>query len=328
MRDDAGDVHRRGDRRRDRRRHARTAGPGTRKAPTRSRRSTASVSHLAAAAAVAFLVGIWPSSAPAEGTEWKPLLSVLLGLPIIGGMFLLFIPRQALQTLRYTTYAIMGVTFLASLELLSVPMSAGWHFQVVKDWIPSLGIRYHVAIDGISLWLVILTTFITPIAVFAAFGSIKERVKELCIAFLILEGAMIGAFVSLDMFLFYCFWEVMLLPMYLMIGIWGGPEKIKAAVKFFLYTMTGSVLMLVALVYLVSSYHKLTGQYTFDYLSLIRVALPGKTLFAMPFFGWPISVRMLCFLAFSIAFFIKVPMWPLHTWLPDAHVQACRRAAR
>ena len=263
----------------------------------------------AAAATVALMVGIWPSSSPGEGPEWRPLLSVLLGAPILGAVFILFLPRQGLQTLRYTTYAIMGFTFIASLELLSVPMTAGWHFQVVKDWIPSLGIRYHVAIDGISLWLVLLTTFITPLAMFAALGSIKERVKELCFAFLILEGAMIGAFVSLDLFLFYVFWEVMLLPMYLMIGIWGGADRIKAAVKFFLYTMTGSVLMLAAMVYLVWSYQKLTGNFTFDYLSLMRVALPA-------------NARTLCFWAFSIAFFVKVPMWPVHTWLPDAHVQA------
>ena len=155
-------------------------------------------------------------------------------------------------------------------------MTRGWHFQYMREWIPSLGIRYHVAIDGISLWLVLLTTFITPIAVYASFGSIKTRIKELCFAFLLLQAAMLGAFVSLDLFLFYVFWELMLVPMYLMIGIWGGVDKIKAAYKFFLYTMTGSVLMLAAILYMVWQYTKLTGTPTFDYLALQRVLLAAR----------------------------------------------------
>jgi NADH-quinone oxidoreductase subunit M len=188
-------------------------------------------------------------------------------------------------------------------------MTAGWHFQYVREWIPALGIRYHVAIDGISLWLILLTTFTTPIAAFVSFGSIKTRIKELCFAYLLLQGAMLGTFVSLDLFLFYVFWELMLVPMYVMIGIWGGADKIKAALKFFIFTMTGSMLMLAAMVYLVWSYQKLTGQWSWDYLALSRVVLPKHA-------------QLYCFLAFSIAFFIKVPMWPVHTWLPDAHVQA------
>src|SRR6185369_2175378 len=119
----------------------------------------------------------------------------------------MFMPRQMLSLLRGFTLAVMGVSFAASLWLLTVPMTAGWHFQYIKDWMPTLGIRYHVALDGISLWLVLLTTFITPIAAYASFGSIKIRIKELCFAFLLLEGAMIGAFVALDLFLFYVFWE-------------------------------------------------------------------------------------------------------------------------
>jgi NADH-quinone oxidoreductase subunit M len=201
------------------------------------------------------------------------------------------------------------VGFVASLWLLAVPMTAGWHFQYIKDWMPALGIRYHVAADGISLWLILLTTFITPIAAYASFGSIKTRIKELCFAILLLQGAMIGAFVALDLFLFYLFWELMLVPMFLMIGVWGGAERIKAAIKFFLYTMAGSMLMLAAIVYIVWTHQKLTGQFSFDYLALSRVVLPKST-------------QVLCFWAFSIAFFIKVPMWPVHTWLPDAHVQA------
>ena len=265
------------------------------------------------AAMLALLVqALWPSGevAPqAAPTEWPHLLNVLIFLPIGGAVAVLFLPRQMLSVLRGVTLALMGVTFLASLWLLAVPMTAGWHFQYIKEWIPAIGVRYHVAIDGIALWLVLLTTFITPIAAYASFGSIKTRIKELCFAFLLLEGAMIGVFVSLDLFLFYVFWEVVLLPMYLMIGVWGGVDRIRAALKFFLYTMAGSMLMLAAIVYMVWTYQKLTGQWTFDYLALSQMVL-GK------------HAQSLCFWAFSIAFFIKVPMWPVHTWLPDAHVQA------
>ena len=277
---------------------------------------------LTGALSVWFVSAMWPvpaapaaavdaaaAAAPTAETEFPRLLTFLIFAPIVAGVGVLFLPRQGLRTLRYFTYAAMAVTFLASLLLLSVPMTAGWHFQHIHTWIPALGIRYHVAVDGISLWLILLTTFTTPIAMFSSFGSIKTRVKELCVAFLFLQGAMIGAFVALDLFLFYVFWELMLVPMFLMIGIWGGADKIKAAIKFFLYTMAGSVLMLAAIVYMVWTHQKMTGHYSFDYLALARVVLPK-------------GPQMLCFWAFSIAFFIKVPMWPVHTWLPDAHVQA------
>ena len=273
------------------------------------------------ALALAFMVqALWPGTgeqvaagANAAGSapvsEWPYLLNVLIFLPIGGAVAVLFLPRQMLSLLRGFTLAIMGVTFVASLMLLTVPMTAGWHFQYITDWIPAIGVRYHVAIDGIALWLVILTTFITPIAAYASFGSIKTRIKELCFAYLLLQGAMIGVFVSLDLFLFYVFWEVVLVPMFVMIGIWGGVDRIRASLKFFIYTMTGSMLMLAAIVYMVWTYQKLTGQWSFDYLALSRMVL-GK------------NAQTYCFWAFSIAFFIKVPMWPLHTWLPDAHVQA------
>ncbi|MBK9263880.1 MAG: NADH-quinone oxidoreductase subunit M [Polyangiaceae bacterium] len=269
---------------------------------------------LIAALTTFFVMWLWPSGTPAQATEtppneWPHLLNLLIALPLAGAAAVLFIPRQMLSLLRGFTYLVLGIGFVASLWLLAVPMTAGWHFQYIKDWIPSLGIRYHVALDGISLWMVLLTTFVTPIAVYASFGSIKTRIKELCFAFLLLQGAMIGAFVALDLFLFYVFWELMLVPMFLMIGIWGGVDKIKAAVKFFLYTMAGSVLMLAAIVYLVWAHQKLTGDFSFDFLALSRVVLPK-------------SAQVLCFWAFSLAFFIKVPMWPVHTWLPDAHVQA------
>jgi len=266
-----------------------------------------------AALTTLFVIWLWPNEGAVQAaqtpSEWPHLLNLLIGLPLVGAAAVLFIPRQMLSMLRGFTYVVLGIGFVASLWLLAVPMTAGWHFQYIKDWIPALGIRYHVAIDGISLWLVLLTTFVTPIAAYASFGSIKTRIKEFCFALLLLQGGMIGAFLALDLFLFYVFWELMLVPMFIMIGVWGGADRVKAAIKFFLYTMAGSVLMLAAIVYLVWVHQKLTGEFTFDYLALSRVVLPK-------------NAQLFCFWAFSLAFFIKVPMWPVHTWLPDAHVQA------
>ncbi|HEX6277229.1 MAG TPA: NADH-quinone oxidoreductase subunit M [Polyangiaceae bacterium] len=258
-----------------------------------------------------FVKSLWPDAAApnTKGPEWEHLLGLVVFLPLFGAAAILFLPRQSPVLLRRFTYAILALDFLVSLGLLSVPMTRGWHFQSIVEWIPSLGIRYHVAIDGISLWLVLLTTFTTPIAAYVSFGSIQTRIKDLCFAFLLLQGAMLGAFVALDLFLFFVFWELLLVPMILMIGIWGGVEKIKAAYKFFLYTMTGSMLMLAAILYLVVTHQRLAGYVTFDYLALRNVVVPGT-------WGW------LVFLGFFFAFAIKVPMWPLHTWLPDAHVQA------
>jgi NADH-quinone oxidoreductase subunit M len=159
------------------------------------------------------------------------------------------------------------------------------------------------------MWLILLSTLTTPIAAYVAFGSLKTRIKDLCFAFLLLHGAMMGAFVSLDLFLFFVFWELMLIPMIVMIGVWGGVEKVKAAYKFFIYTMVGSMLMLAAILYMVWNFTKLSGYPSFDYLALQHVNLPHTA-------AW------LCFIGFFLAFAIKVPMFPFHTWLPDAHVQA------
>jgi NADH-quinone oxidoreductase subunit M len=264
-----------------------------------------------AALAVLLVKGLWPGAqADANPSgEWKNLLDVIVFLPLFGAVLVLFLPRQSPSFLRKFTYAVLGVDFLVSLGLLSVPMTAGWHFQHVQEWIPSLGIRYHVAVDGLSLWLILLTTLTTPIAVHVSFGSVQTRVKDLCFAYLMLHGAMLGAFVSLDLFLFFVFWELLLVPMIILIGVFGGVEKIKASYKFFLYTMTGSMLMLASILYLVYTHAKLAGYPSFDYLALSRVVLPERA-------AW------LCFLGFFAAFAIKVPMFPVHTWLPDAHVQA------
>jgi NADH-quinone oxidoreductase subunit M len=244
-----------------------------------------------------------------DAAEWPPLLSVLIFLPLAGALAILFLPRQAPRVLQGVTLSVLGVTFALSLLLLRVPMGKAWHFQSSHEWIPALGIRYHVAVDGISYWLVLLTTFSTPLAAYASFGSIKTRIKDLCFSYLLLQSAMIASFVALDLFLFYLSFELMLVPMFIMIGIWGGAEKIKASIKFFLYTMFGSVLMLGAMIYLVWTYARITGAPSFDLLALSRVILPQ-------------TAQKYCFWAFALAFFIKVPMFPLHTWLPDAHVQA------
>jgi NADH-quinone oxidoreductase subunit M len=175
---------------------------------------------------------------------------------------------------------------------------------------PRFGIHYHVAIDGLSLWLVMLTLFITPIAAYASFGSVHARMKDWCFALLILEGGMLGALVSLDLFTFYVFWELMLIPMYVMIGVWGGANRIRSALKFFIYTMFGSILMLGAILYVAYAYAAVNGgQPSFDYFDLQRLLIPRH-------------VAMWLWAAFTLAFVIKVPMFPWHTWLPDAHTEA------
>ncbi|HWZ90383.1 MAG TPA: NADH-quinone oxidoreductase subunit M [Polyangiaceae bacterium] len=265
-----------------------------------------------AALTVLLVKSLWPGGAavPDENAhEWPYLLSVIVFLPILGSVFVLFMPRQSPVILKRVTFLILGLDALVSLGLLSSPMTRGWHFQHISAWIPMFGIRYHVAVDGISMWLILLSTLTTPIAAYVSFGSLKTRIKDLCFAFLLLHGAMMGAFVSLDLFLFFVFWELMLIPMIIMIGVWGGVEKVKAAYKFFIYTMVGSMLMLAAILYMVWNFTKLSGYPSFDYLALQHVNLPHTA-------AW------LCFIGFFLAFAIKVPMFPFHTWLPDAHVQA------
>jgi NADH-quinone oxidoreductase subunit M len=263
--------------------------------------------------AAAMVGGLDPTATPAEGApppaEWPHLLNVIVFLPILGAVGVLFLPRQAPRLVQRFALAVFLADFAASLLLLRAPMTHGWHFQYIREWLPSLGIRYHVAVDGISLWLLLLTTLTTPVAAWVSFGSLGRRSKELAFALLLLQGAMLGAFVALDLFLFYVFWELLLVPMFLIIGVWGGLDRIRAAYKFFLFTMTGSVAMLAAILYLVWWHQRLSGYLSFDYLALSRLSLPRTG-------AW------LCFLAFALAFCVKVPMFPLHTWLPDAHVEA------
>jgi NADH-quinone oxidoreductase subunit M len=208
------------------------------------------------------------------------------------------------------TLAVMGIELVACLFLLKLePTDTGFWLEESTTWIPSFGIKYHVGVDGISLWLLVLTGVLTPIATYVSFGSITHRIKDFCFAFLLLQAAMVGSLVALDLFLFYVMWELMLIPMYVLIGVWGGTDRIKAAIKFFLYTMAGSVLMLAAILYLVLKYRAISGEMSWDVSDLMRLHLP-------------IGVEQYLFLAFALAFLIKVPMFPVHTWLPDAHTQA------
>ena len=251
--------------------------------------------------------------------EPRTLLSWILGLPLAGAVAILFLPRQAPRLLLAVTFLVMLGTLAVSLLLLRVPMGRDFHFNQDFLWIPSLGIHYHVALDGISLWLVLLTTLTVPIAAYVSFGSITTRMKDWCFALLLLEGALIGSFVALDLFLFYVFFELSLVPMYVMIGVWGGQSRIKAALKFFIYTMFGSVLMLASLLYLAHTYSKLAGHPSFDYFDLQRVLLPISK---GPNDVLPHGAQFWVWAAFTLAFLIKVPMFPVHTWLPDAHTEA------
>ncbi len=261
-----------------------------------------------------FIVRMWPGvAAVADGAppaETGHLLTWLIAFPLVGALAVLFVPRQAHAALRAGTLALMIVSLLLSLPLLGLTMGRGFHFNEDFSWMPRFGIHYHVAVDGISLWLVMLTVFIVPIATYASFGSVTTRLKDWCFALLMLEAAMIGTFLALDLFLFYVFWELMLIPMYLMIGIWGGSGRIYSAVKFFLYTFFGSVLMLGAILYVAYAYARVNGGVpSFDYFELQRLLLPRH-------------VQIWLWAAFTLAFVIKVPMFPLHTWLPDAHTEA------
>jgi len=240
------------------------------------------------------------------------LLSILTFTPLIGALVLLFVNKNSHGVLRTVALAVSCVTFLASLPLIfgyNAPGTdiGGFQYLEKMPWIAAgpFQMSYHVGIDGISLWLVILATFIMPIAILSTWTAVEEKVKEYMILLLLLEVGMIGAFISLDLFLFYIYWEVMLIPMYFMIGIFGGKNRIYAAVKFFIFTMVGSLLMLIALIVL---YIK-AGAGDFSLLRFYSVHLDPAT-------------QTWMFLAFALAFAIKVPMFPLHTWLPDAHTEA------
>ncbi|NUZ08142.1 NADH-quinone oxidoreductase subunit M [Piscinibacter koreensis] len=235
------------------------------------------------------------------------LLSLAIWLPIVAGALLLAFGSDArARGVRWAALLASVVSFLVTLPLISGfdRTTAAMQFVENVPWIGRFNVMYHLGVDGISVWFVLLTAFITCVVVVSAWEVITERVHHYMGAFLILSGLMIGVFSALDGLLFYVFFEATLIPMYLIIGLWGGPRRVYAAFKFFLYTLAGSLLMLVALVYL---YYKSGG--SFDILAWHRLPLPG-------------NVQTLLFFAFFAAFAVKVPMWPVHTWLPDAHVEA------
>lgn len=234
-------------------------------------------------------------------------------LPLFGAALVMLVPKEEEAIHRGLGLFASLVTFLVSLLILKDfdASQAGFQLEVSKTWIEPLGIKFHLGIDGISLWLVLLTTFLVPLTLLSpqAIGIRNIRVREFTIAMLVLETGMLGAFVALDLFVFYVFWELMLIPMYFIIGIWGGERRLYAAIKFVIYTLVGSLLMLVAILYLYVQFKAATGNFSFDYADLSHLTLPY-------------TPQLLCFGAFALAFAIKVPIFPLHTWLPDAHVEA------
>ena len=239
------------------------------------------------------------------------LLSVVLFTPLAGFLVLLLIPAQSRVLIRiWANLAMLGGFLVSLLLALRFDRSAaGFQFVERAPWIPSIGAEYHLGIDGISLLMVLLTTLIGSVATLSSWNAIEDRVKEYYALFLLLQTGMLGVFVSLDLFLFYLFWEVVLIPMYFLIGIWGGPKRLYAAIKFFLYTLAGSVLMLLGFLKLYLESHDRTGAYTFDLTRLASIHLS------------PASEQFIFWTLF-LGFAIKVPMFPFHTWLPDAHVEA------
>lgn len=235
-----------------------------------------------------------------------PILSTVIFLPIFGALLILLIKRSNETFIKWTALIISLVTFILSIPLFSSfdKTTAKMQFTETHDWVESWGIKYALGVDGISVLFVLLSTLLTVLCVTVSWKGIKEKTKEFYAALLLIEGSMIGVFCSLDLFLFYIFWEAMLIPMYLLIGVWGGPNRVYAAVKFFLYTLFGSVLMLVGIIVLYIN----TGK-SFDILQMMTM-------------NYPYSMQLILFWAFFAAFAVKVPMWPVHTWLPDAHTEA------
>jgi len=240
-----------------------------------------------------------------------PWLSALILLPLVGATALMLMPRDDDRAVR-----VWATVFAAAELALSLPLwwrldlgDPGFQLVEKRDWIPALGASYHLGVDGISSLLVLLTTLLTLLAVVGAFRAVDKRTREFYALLLALEAGMIGTFLSLDLLLFYLFWEAMLIPMYLLIGAWGGGRRIYAAIKFFLFTMAGSVLMLVAILWLYFLNRSATGVATFELEAFYQLPIAPAT-------------QVWLFLAFAVAFAIKVPMFPFHTWLPDAHVEA------
>ncbi len=239
------------------------------------------------------------------------LLSAVVFLPTAGALLLLFVPESKPAAAKWLAFAVSLLAFAVSIPLWTrfEVGNAAFQFPEHAAWIPSVGISYSLGLDGISLVLILLTTLLTPVALLFSVSHVQKSVRAFSIAFLVLETGMLGALAALDLALFYVFWEVMLVPMYFIIGIWGGARRIYAAMKFFLFTMAGSLLMFLAILYLAVANRGATGTWSFALADLVGQTLPAGT-------------QTVLFLAFALAFAIKVPVFPLHTWLPDAHTEA------
>ncbi len=235
-----------------------------------------------------------------------PILSTVIFLPILGALLIFLMQRANEPLIKWTALAISLINFVLSLPLFITfdKTTAAMQFVEKYKWVPAWNIHYSLGVDGISVLFVLLSTLLTVLCVTVSWKSIKMKTKEFYAALLLIEGSMIGVFCSLDLFLFYIFWEAMLIPMYLLIGVWGGPNRIYAAIKFFLFTLVGSVLMLVGIIVLYLN----TGK-SFDILQMMTT-------------NYPFNLQVILFWAFFAAFAVKVPMFPVHTWLPDAHTEA------
>src|SRR3989441_6567290 len=240
-----------------------------------------------------------------------PLLSLILFTPLVGAVLLLFVSRQNENAIKWIANVFGALGFLVSVPLWFWynPQNPEYQFVERATWIPSIGADYFLGVDGFSVLLILLTTLMGVIAILSSWTAITERVKEYYIFLLVLQTGMLGAFMALDFLLFFLFWEVMLVPMYFLIGIWGGDRRLYSAIKFFLYILVGSVVMLLGILALYFSYHTATGMYTFD---IARFQAHN----------FPTNLQWWVFLAFFLGFAIKVPMFPFHTWLPDAHTDA------
>ena len=240
-----------------------------------------------------------------------PLLSVILFTPLVGAVVLLFVSKRQEDTIRWIANAFALAGFVVSLPLWFWydTQSPQWQFVERLPWIPSIGADYFLGVDGFAALMILLTTLMGFIAVLSSWTAITERLKEYYIFLLVLQTGMLGAFMALDFLLFFLFWEVMLVPMYFLIGIWGGGRRLYSAIKFFLYTLVGSVVMLLGILAIYFYMHSTTGVYTFDITQYQQLALP-------------FNMQKWIFLAFFLGFAIKVPMFPFHTWLPDAHTDA------
>jgi len=243
-----------------------------------------------------------------------PILSIMTYIPLVAALLIMLLPGASARTTRWIAFVAAAATFVVSLLALVSFDRRGQGMQM-REYaliLPDVGISYHLGVDGISIPLVVLTTLLSLLAVIQSWTTINHRVREYFIALLLLETGMVGVFVSLDLFLFYIFWEVSLIPMALLIGIWGSANRVYAAIKFFLYTLAGSLLMLVGIIAIYQAYFTQTGQRSLDLLAIQSVIATRTGL----------TFQIWTFLAFFVAFAIKVPMWPFHTWLPDAHVEA------